>query len=627
MKIKNKDVTMLVFDFETYDKDLSTRGCGYIWGNIQIIGMGYKIDNEDTKYTTDTGEMKQILEENKTWVAHNIVYELSIAKYLGVDFKDKNIYCTKVGSYLDKNTRMRHSLDYLGKTLLNKEKDQERFGRLVLDKKLCIKADGSAFDYPKKYYTTDDEEYKAKTRIKYTRSATSLAMKNLHIINIEAPDLIEEYCKSDVDLTYELHELFSSKIEDNLYSKFSEVNKVIVEMRHKGVKIDLDKAQEVREYLNNKIDTLNSQIEDLIGEVNFRSNKQLAEVFDKLGISYPTTEKGNPQIKSEWLEIQSHEVCKLIVQVKKYIKTRDDFIDKLVSHSYKGRIHGEMKLFGAAQTGRFSHSNPNLAQIPSRDPEIGPMIRSIFIADEGEKWYSLDFSAQEPRMMVHYGVMCHKAGVSFKREVFNRQSKSWEWSKKLEKFNVPSVMVLRQAYIDDPALDSHTFNMNIINDTTGVGIDRKSTKTIALGKAYALGLTKLADQLNISDDLARELADAFDKGSPYLKELDAYCKYRMNKEGKIKTIGGRYTYSDGITYKALNKLIQGSAADQTAFAMLMMYKEYDIVPQVVVHDSVDFSGTKAQARKVKYCMENAVNLLIPSMSEIVEGNNWGECKE
>jgi DNA polymerase I-like protein with 3'-5' exonuclease and polymerase domains len=633
------DNMKIVFDFETYDPELMEAGSGYPWGNIEIIGMGYKIDSSPTKYTTDINEMVQLLTESQVWVAHNISYELGIAKFLGVDFKDKEIYCTMTASMLEDNSRMSHSLDILGKKLLKKHKDTSRFGRLVLEQGIVL--GDVVISYPKKYDkmkaleepTKEDLEYMAKTEKKVLAKATKLAMGRLDIIQVEDPDIIEEYCKNDVDLTYELDQHFMDVLDMNHYNTFSSVHKVLIEMRHKGVKVDLEAAKASGDQLDKLLETLRERLENIYPGLNINSNKQLTKAFTELKIPLPmamSKAKGEltPSFKKDTLEplVGTHDIYEIILGIRKYGKARNEFIENIFKFQHDGRIHGQMRLFGAARTGRFSHKTPNLAQIPSRDPVIGPMMRSIFIADEGEDWYSLDFSAQEPRIMVHYGILCQENKVKFKKEVYDNKIKGWKSEKTFRTYDVPSVLALQQAYIDNPALDSHTYNMDIINNTTGVGISRTDTKAIALGKAYGMGLSKLAISLKITDDKAKELATAFDTGSPFLSELDAFCKYKMRTNGKIKTIGGRVSKSDGADYKALNKLVQGSAADQTALSILMMYNDYGIIPSIVVHDEVNFSGTPWQAEIVKKCMENAVKLEIPSLSEIGVGKNWSEAK-
>lgn len=612
----------LYFDFETYDPELTTRGSCYIWNpDFMVIGMGYAINDGDIMYTTSTNKMKRLINNAYRLVAHNAVYELGVCKYLGgIDFKYKSIRCTKIGSIIQNNTRNAHSLDYLAKTLLHKNKDQSRFGRLAIEKELV--------KYPKKYYTSVDEEYKKKTEALYLKKATRWAMTNLNIINTIDPAIIEEYCKSDVELTRLLDNMFMEGDSDYkiCYHLFSELSKVTTEMRHRGVRIDKSKASDVLGTLDRKISEIQVFAESKGWWCNYRSNIEVPEMFKRLGIDLPLTEAGRPSCTRAFLEKLDHPIAKVILSWKRYCKTRTDFIEKILDWEVDGRIHGQMNILGARSTGRFSHTKPNLAQIPSRDNEIGPLLRSLFIADEGKAWKHLDYSAQEPRLYVHYAVGCQDNKVGYKKEEYNQRSKGWGWKNKKVTFNCPMIYELQKAYIENPNLDSHSYNRDLIERTTGIEISRTETKTIALGKAYERGVKSIAETLGIAYDKALDLYKAFNESAPYIAETSDYAKYLFHTRGFIKTIMGRKNYNQGTAYRAYNYLIQGSAADQTAVALLNVYYKLNIIPSIVVHDEINFSGNQEEAEKVQDIMQNTIKLKIPSVAEIGTGKSWGEAK-
>lgn len=610
----------LVFDFECYDPDLTTKGCGNVFGTLQIISLAYKIGDAAIEYTQDKDVMKSILERHNVWVAHNISYELSCASYLGIDFKDKEVYCTRIGSILEKNSRHSHSLDHLAKTVLKKNKDQSRFGRWMIESGTEIA--GKKFEYPKEGQKTSNE-----ARI---TQATRWCMQHLDEVNKYVPEIVEEYCKSDVAITAELHNRFLKLLDKNLYSKYSSINKVTVAMRNRGVKIDVEKLHQLDAKLKAMIEEDYARIYEYCPGLNIKSNKQLREFFEKENVRFCVNEDtGNGKFGKGFIENIDHPVAKIMTRLTQNLKYKNDFVDKFFDlKSDDDRIHGEMLVLGASNTGRFSHKNPNLANIPKRsNKELGKMFRSLFLAEDGEQWFSMDFSAQEPRMMVHFAALAQKHGVKFRREVWNKAKECFAMSDKVEVFDAKGIDNLVDAYKKNPALDSHTYNMDIINENTGVGISRDATKAIALGKAYAMGNKKLANGLKLSEDAARELSKAFDEGNPFISELDAYVKYMMITRGFIRTIGGKVLHTDGADYKAMNKLIQGSAADQTGFAILELYEKYGIVPTTVVHDEVNISGTVDDAKKVKHVMETIFKLEIPSLTEIEVGRSWGECEK
>jgi DNA polymerase I-like protein with 3'-5' exonuclease and polymerase domains len=622
----------LYFDFESYDPELLDKGSCYIWSEeFHIIGMSFAIDDGEVGYTTNYHKMMDLIENALILVAHNISYELGCIEWLNtemkrrtIDYKYKPIFCTMIGSKLENNLRMSNSLDYLAKTLLQSEKDQERFGRLVMEH---TQPDGSKFvDYPKKYYTTDDQEYKEKTELKYVKKATKWAMQNLHIVNELWPDVIAEYAISDVKICRQIHKIWTKELDKFLYSTFSDVSKITVAMRKQGVKIDLDAAQVAWDKLDAKVLKLQEEAESKGWWCNYASNKQLSELLLGLGIPLPKKESGNYQCDKRTLEDMDHPIGAHILLWRKFKKARDDFVGMLQRNSIEGRIHGTMNILGAKATGRFSHTNPNLAQIPSRDKEIGPMLRSLFIAEDKEEWFSLDFSAQEPRLYVHWAAKCQRHKPQYKKQRYNRDTSSWEFCKDFTRFNCPMVSILKSKYHENPQLDSHSFNQELIKETTGVEIDRTTTKTFALGKAYGKGVKSTAEQLSISYEKALDFSKAFDKAAPYISMTSDYAQYLFIERGFIKTLLGRKNRFDGVGYRAYNYLIQGSAADQMSWCMIEVFYKLGIIPATVVHDELNFSGTKEQAEQVKQIMENCIKLEIPSFTDIGQGRSWGEAK-
>ena len=241
----------------------------------------------------------------------------------------------------------------------------------------------------------------------------------------------------------------------------------------------------------------------------------------------------------------------------------------------------------------------NMQQIPSRDPVFGPMCRSMFIPEEGETWYAIDFSNQEGRLQVHYANRLKCEGASLIAAEFNK----------------------------DPNLDMH----QMVADMVGIG--RREAKAINLGVSYGMGVSKLADQLGVDVKKAKIILDKYNTLAPYLHELNKKCMKVMQDRKAIKTIGGRYSAIDptmiidgrtvSFEYKALNKLIQGSAADMTIQCMIDAYKE-GLPVLLVVHDELVMSGTKEQALRLKEVMESCLDLDIPIVADLGEGENWNE---
>jgi DNA polymerase I-like protein with 3'-5' exonuclease and polymerase domains len=316
-------------------------------------------------------------------------------------------------------------------------------------------------------------------------------------------------------------------------------------------------------------------------------------------------------------------VVKHIAKAREINKAHTTFIDTIIKHSHKGRIHAEINQLrgdnGGTVTGRFSYSNPNLQQIPARNKDLGPRIRSLFIPEEGHTWGCFDYSQQEPRLVVHYATLQNLYGVD---EVL-------------------------EAYRGGDA-DFH----NIVADMAE--IPRSQAKTINLGLFYGMGKNKLQAELGVSKEKAEELFKKYHNKVPFVKQLMDNVMQRAQDSGRIRTLLGRLCrfplwepnsfgihkalpheaalaeHGPGIkrafTYKALNKLIQGSAADMTKKAMIELHK-VGIVPHIQVHDELDISvDSPEHAEHIKSVMEDAVTLEVPNKVDYESGTNWGNIK-
>jgi DNA polymerase I-like protein with 3'-5' exonuclease and polymerase domains len=265
---------------------------------------------------------------------------------------------------------------------------------------------------------------------------------------------------------------------------------------------------------------------------------------------------------------------------------------------------------------------PNLQQVPARHPTIGPMIRSLFLPEEGQLWGSADFSSQEPRLLVHYAAL----------------------------LNLPGAHKMVDAYNLDPNMDFH----QMVADMAGIG--RKAAKTIGLGLMYGMGKAKLAGSLGLELDEASELINTLHQRVPFLKgTVDAVVRRieHPGTNGSIRTLLGRkcrfplwepmawgvnkalpreqaiMQYGARIkragTYKGLNRLIQGSAADQTKAALVAAVKAGIAVPMLQIHDEIAFSvENKKAAEEAAVLMRDSVKLLVPSRVDVEVGTSWGD---
>jgi DNA polymerase I-like protein with 3'-5' exonuclease and polymerase domains len=317
----------------------------------------------------------------------------------------------------------------------------------------------------------------------------------------------------------------------------------------------------------------------------------------------------------------------MIAKAREINKAHTTFIDTILKFTHKGRIHADINPIrsdqGGTVTGRFSYANPNLQQIPARNKELGPMIRSLFLPEVDHKWGCFDYSQQEPRLVVHYAATTEP--ICFDESV----------TKIVEEFKNDSV-------------DFHKTVAIMAN------ISRDQAKTINLGLFYGMGKAKLQAELGLnSKEEAENLFNQYHTNVPFVKELMTKTSAHAQSSGSIGTLLGRRcrfnkwepatfgmhtamsfeeaerTYGRGrirraMTYKALNKLIQGSAADMTKKAMLDLYNE-GIVPHIQIHDELDISVIDDnQAKKIVEIMEGAVTLAIPNKVDYESGETWGD---
>ena len=350
-------------------------------------------------------------------------------------------------------------------------------------------------------------------------------------------------------------------------------------------------------------------------------------------VAYPRTEKTDaPSFTKQFLASHEHPLAQQIVRLRELNKANTTFISNILKFTHKGRIHAEFHPLrsddGGTVTGRFSSSNPNLQQIPARDPEIKSIIRGLFLPEEDEKWGSFDYASQEPRWLAHYcasisGVHRH-----------------------------PSIDDVVEQYQNDDA-DFHQMVADM------AGISRKDAKTVNLGIMYGMGVNKMAGVLDTTVEEAKELLNEYHEKVPFVRGLANMVSNHASENGQIRTIlgrkcrfplwepktfgihkplpleeavreHGRTSIKRAFTYKALNRLIQGSSADQTKKAMIECYKA-GYLPMLQVHDELCFSidadelgnPDEDQIGEIARIMEGCVEAKVPFKVDCCIADNWG----
>tara|TARA_R110000824_G_scaffold127293_2_gene287391 strand:- start:206 stop:2098 length:1893 start_codon:yes stop_codon:yes gene_type:complete len=592
----------IAIDLETKDPNLTVLGSGWPRNDGHIIGVAVAVKNDqwyfpvrheigpnfDPKRTFDW--LRDVVSKDRSYVFHNAPYDVGWLLTENVTVKGKYIDTMVIAPLLDEN-RFSYALNAVGRDYLQERKSEVELREAA--KSFGVDAKSEMYKLPAHY--------------------------------------VGKYAEQDAALTLKLWEHFKSLIikEDikDIVDLELKVLKTIIPMRQKGVRVDLEKAEVIKkDFLQREKKLLDAITKQTGVAVEIWAAESVSKAFDAIHLTYPKTEKTNaPSFTKGFLVNHAHEIPRMIVQAREYNKARTTFIDTILKHQVKGRIHAELHPLrsddGGTVTGRFSYSNPNLQQIPARHGEIGPMIRGLFLPEEGCLWGAFDYSSQEPRLVVHYAKL-----MGFKKaEEFAKQ------------------------YAVDPRTDFHQMAADI------VGVPRKQAKDINLGLFYGMGTKKLAAQLGLDHEDAKELFATYHQKVPFVKELADYSVNRATQKGVIRTLLGRrcrfdkwepnrygswkaMTYQEAynehgpgikraFTYKALNKLIQGSAADQTKAAMVALVDE-GIMPSIQVHDELDVSvGSEAECKKIIEIMEHCVSLEVPSIVDAELGPNWGEATQ
>jgi DNA polymerase I-like protein with 3'-5' exonuclease and polymerase domains len=326
---------------------------------------------------------------------------------------------------------------------------------------------------------------------------------------------VGSYAERDAEATYGLwQEMKKEILHQDLESIFdleTDLFPCLVDMRFKGVRVDVEGAQGLKKQL---IDQEHKLLQEIKKETNIDTQiwaaKSISEVFDVLRLEYPRTDKTQaPSFTKNFLQEHKHPVVNMIAKAREINKAHTTFIDSILRYQHKGRIHAEINQLrnagGGTVTGRFSYQNPNLQQIPARNKDLGPKIRSLFLPEDGCKWGCFDYSQQEPRLVVHYAAL----------------------------YKLPSVYDVVDAYETDPNSDFHQTVADMAD------IPRSQAKTINLGLFYGMGKTKLQAELGVTKEKAADLFNTYHAKVPFVKQLMEKASNRAQDRGQIRTLLGR----------------------------------------------------------------------------------------
>jgi DNA polymerase I-like protein with 3'-5' exonuclease and polymerase domains len=434
---------------------------------------------------------------------------------------------------------------------------------------------------------------------------------------------------------------------------------MIVEMRRRGIRVDLDYVAQLREQLQGRVATMLNQLSDRVKAGrrldirDLRSSSFKQKLFDSEGLPYPKTERGQPSFEAKEMVKIQHWLPQAIVEISRFENAERKFLGGYVeNYAHRGRIHSEIHLTrdsesenddagGGTKTTRLAYSDPPLQQMPSRHPELGPAIRRAFLPEAGEICCCPDYSQQEFRLIVHFAKLCRVAGADAPVEIYRR----------------------------DPEADFH----NVVVELTG--LKRRDAKDTNFARAYRAGVKKFAAMIGKTEEEAAAIYKQYDDKMPFVSRLMEFVDSRAQQRGYLRLLDGarahfnRYEprwldkevraqgYRDNakmepcshtealrraddpkhpwygvrlkraFCFKAGNKLIQGSAARQTKLAMRAMWQA-GICPMLQMHDEIPTStGDRRTAERVVEIMRDVVKLEVPVVVDFEAAPNWGDAKK
>lgn len=452
----------------------------------------------------------------------------------------------------------------------------------------------------------------------------------------------------------------------DIWNLETDVLPVLVRMRRRGVRIDQDKLSEIEEWsLTQEAKALalvkRETLVD-IGVGNVWKADALAPALEHIGIRLHTTSTGKPSIDKEMLGSIDHPVAKALAWARKVNKMRTTFAASIRRYMVNGRIHCTFNQIAretetgdqrGARYGRLSATDPNLQQQPNpeKDPDLAGEWRKIYLPEEGALWACNDYSQQEPRWATHFAAL----------------------------MDLPGAAEAARRYHDDPTADNHDMMTDLVyglkreeTDPKEFKSARSECKIIYLGLCYGEGGAKLCRGLGLptrwalstgrgrerrvryfeerEDALAAKaecadggfmweaageegqaILDKFDNRAPFIRKLAKAAENRVKQVGKIVTGGGRHLHfpqrNDGSydwTHKSLNRLIQGTSADQMKKAIVEIDRAgHHLMLQV--HDESDNSvENRAEGERIGEIMRDAMPGLVPFKVDVEVGPSWGE---
>lgn len=600
--------TLLGFDVETRDPNLKSRGPGFIRGDANVVGFSFSDGKESYYYpfAHDTGRNLDrddcleylssiVCDPSRTIVGANTMYEREALWSLGIQ-PLCTIYDVQIAEPLIDETKPT-SLENLAIRRLGTGKNEDKLNESA--RAYGVDPKGGLWQLNPVYVG----EY-----------AEWDAWAPVHIWHSQMEDIRKQGLETILELELAVQPL-------------------LWKMRRQGIPVDIEAARELAiEFYAKEKSVIGRLVQDYgsgLPRLDIWSGPNLAIYCAANNISVARTAKGSPSFTKELLESSSFPFLKGVREAREYNRLASTFVEGwIINNAIDGRVHPQWKQLasddGGTKTGRMAAANPNPQQVPKRS-KIGKRIRSCFRRPEG-KWAKLDYSQQEPRILIHFAY----------------------------RMNLPGAAEARQIFIDNPDQDFYNLMMDLAS------VERPAAKDLYLGRCYGMGVDKLAAKLRCDVKKATDILAQFDERVPFIKGLSEHCENRAQSRGFIKTLLGRKRHFNqwepgsfktaaqhgwdsfpvdseeearkkwpGIfirrvdTRLALNSLIQGSAADMTKAAMLKVERELGFIPFMQVHDELNYPcDSMDDALAIKQCMETCVDISVPIKVDLDWEDTW-----
>jgi len=459
----------------------------------------------------------------------------------------------------------------------------------------------------------------------------------------------EQDAKSTLQLAQKLRPLLAAENLEAAYQVECDLLPITLKMKQHGIRVDTLRAEEYSDKILKRCEEelfdLSKAVQDKVTIKSLRQNRWLTEKFIKFNLEPPRTQKGHWSYEKSYMAHHEHWFPRAAYRIKHQWDLAEKFLQKFIlKYALNGRIYATINQFrseyGGARSHRFSYSDPPLQQMPSRDDEWAPVIRSCFIPEDGQLWCSIDYRQQEYRLIVFIA----------------------------ERYRARGAKKAADRYRNDPDTDFHQYVADITR------LERRRAKDTNFAKAYGAGVRKFALMTGLDETEAMEVYNQYDEELPFVREAsDKYTRFAA-QNGYITLIDGarnhfnlyepimrdfaredQYENMDctpcleeeyerrkndknhpwygergkrAYTHKAFNRMIQGSAARQTKKAMVNLVKA-GYQPVLQLHDELCFSlNNEKEARECAQIMQEAMPVItIPMLTDVKLGKSWGQLKK